>query len=413
MTIANPIDHCKPATQPWLRMLATAGLALCLVGCSTLGASGPSGGAIRSADETNFADTGIQIIDIDGQVVSQLAASSQSTRFSEVFDDPGISPLAIGRGDVLDVVIWEAPPAVLFGATSSALQMGDTAQLSGAIPVAQTASIPQQMVGEEGVISVPFVGEVPVAGRQTAEVERTIVQALRGRAHDPQVVVRIARNATRTVTVIGEVAGSRQLPLTARGERLLDALAGAGGTRQPVDQTLLQLTRGTEVEAMPLLSVVNDPEQNVRLLPDDVVTVLHRPFSFVALGSVRSSAEVPFEGSGLSLAQALGRVGGLNDRRADIRGVFLFRMEEPESLGALLPPDAMRLPDGKVPVVYRLDMSEAASLFAIQQFEVRDDDVLYVSTAPGADLQRFVSTISGAAFSVIGIANAFSSSNNN
>ncbi|MEM6610584.1 MAG: polysaccharide export protein, partial [Pseudomonadota bacterium] len=126
---------------------------------------------------------------------------------------------------------------------------------------------------------------------------------------------------------------------------------------------------------------------------------------------VRGNAEVQFEGSGLTLAQALGRVGGLNDRRADVRGVFLFRLEEPEALGPLLSSDATRLPDGRVPVVYRLDMSEGASLFAIQQFAIRDDDVLYVSTAPGADLQRFVSTISAAAFSIIGITDAFAGSN--
>ena len=40
---------------------------------------------------------------------------------------------------------------------------------------------------------------------------------------------------------------------------------------------------------------------------------------------------------------------------------------------------------------------------------VRDDDVLYVSNAPGADLQKFLTTISNVAFSVIGITNALDS----
>ncbi|MEM1194987.1 MAG: polysaccharide biosynthesis/export family protein [Pseudomonadota bacterium] len=412
--MTSPLSNHHFDTQKgkWAVTLAAATFALSLAGCSTLGASGPSTGTVRDIGETNYSETGIQIVDIDGSVASQLAQYSQSSRFSEVFDDPGVPPLAIDRGDVIDVVIWEAPPAVLFGATASALQMADAAQPVSAPQVAQNATIPQQMVNEDGRITVPFVGEIPVVGKQPAEVERAIVKALRGKAHDPQVVVRVASNQTKTVTVLGEVAGSQRMPLTPRGERLLDALASAGGTRQPIDQTLIQLTRGVEVETMPLLNVIGDPLQNVRLSPDDVVTVLHRPFSFVALGSVRGSAEVPFEGSGLTLAQALGRVGGLNDRRADVRGVFLFRLEEPDALGPLLPPDATRLPDGRVPVVYRLDMSEGASLFAIQQFAMRDDDVLYVSTAPGADLQRFVSTISAAAFSIIGITDAFSSSNN-
>jgi len=131
----------------------------------------------------------------------------------------------------------------------------------------------------------------------------------------------------------------------------------------------------------------------------------------VALGAVRTSAEVRFDGAGLTLAQALGRVGGLNDNRADVRGVFVFRLEDPQALQTA-PESARRLPDGRVPVVYRLDLSDASSLFAIQEFAIRDDDVIYVSTAPGADLQRFVSTISAAAFSVIGVTNALSTNNN-
>jgi polysaccharide export outer membrane protein len=45
-------------------------------------------------------------------------------------------------------------------------------------------------------------------------------------------------------------------------------------------------------------------------------------------------------------------------------------------------------------------------LFAAQDFAIRDKDVLYVSNAPIADLQKFLSIVSSAAFSVTGINNA-------
>ena len=312
----------------------------------------------------------------------------------------------IGYSDILDIAIWEAPPAVLFGTSSG------SAGLSAGIEVVRQAGIPQQMVGEDGTVTVPFVGKVNVIGRKVGEVERAIRSSLSGRAHDPQVIVRLVRNETRTVTVLGEVAQSRRMPLSARGERLLDAVAGAGGPRNPVDRSIVQITRGANVVSMPLQRVVDDPAQNVQLFPDDVVTVLHQPFSFVALGAVRQSAEIPFDGSGVTLAEALGRVGGLNDGRADVKGVFVFRLEEQEAIGGGLSETARVTADGRVPVIYRLDLSDPASFFAMQDFDLRDDDVLYVSTAPGADLQRFVSTISSAAFSVIGITNALSTNNN-
>ena len=381
-------------------------LALLVAGCSSLGASGPSGGDVRSADTAAYQGEGIEIVELDSSAITRLGQYGRSSEFAEVFTGEVPSAELIGYGDVLDIAIWEAPPAVLFGATSAGSAMS-------AMPeTARSAPIPQQMVGEAGTVSVPFVGPIKVVGRKVDEVERAIVSSLRGRAHDPQAIVRLIRNETRTVTVLGDVAQSKRMALSARGERLLDAVASAGGTRNPVDRSIVQITRGSDVVSMPLARVVEDPAQNVQLFPDDVVTVLHQPFSFVALGSVRGSAEVPFDGAGLTLAEALGRVGGLNDARADVRGVFVFRLEEREALGEGLGEDVRTTADGRVPVIYRLDMSDPASLFAMQDFAMRDDDVLYVSTAPGADLQRFVATISSAAFSVIGITNALSTNNN-
>lgn len=400
------MDHEIPAWDRPLRAVGAGLLALALAGCSTLGASGPSGGDIRSAEAIDYRGEGIEIVDLDGAAVARLGQYGRASEFAEVFTQAAPSAELIGYGDVLDITIWEAPPAVLFGATSA------SNAITGVPETAKSASIPQQMVGEAGTVSVPFVGPIKVVGRKVDEVEQAIVSNLRGKAHDPQAIVRLIRNETRTVTVLGDVAQSKRMALSARGERLLDAVASAGGTRNRVDRSIVQITRGTDVVAMPLARVVEDPKQNVQLFPDDVVTVLHQPFSFVALGSVRGSAEVPFEGAGLTLAEALGRVGGLNDARADVRGVFVFRLEEREALGEGLGQGVRTTADGRVPVVYRLDMSDPASLFAMQDFAIRDNDVLYVSTAPGADLQRFVSTISGAAFSVIGITNALSSSNN-
>ncbi len=160
---------------------------------------------------------------------------------------------------------------------------------------------------------------------------------------------------------------------------------------------------------MPLERVINDPLQNVRLQPGDVVTVQHQPFSFVALGAVARNAEVPFEGGGITLAEALGRAGGLNDRRADVKGVFVFRLEDREALPMLAGPDVRTTRDGRVPVVYTLRMTDAASLFMMQDFRMRDGDVLYISTAPGVELERFLNTISSTAFSIVATGNAFDS----
>jgi polysaccharide export outer membrane protein len=262
------------------------------------------------------------------------------------------------------------------------------------------------MVNDAGTINVPFAGEVEVAGRTTTQVEKEIVARLAGRAHQPQAVVRMVQNEARNVTIVGEVGASRRVPITARGERLLDVLASAGGPRQPVSKTTVQLSRAGVTTSMPLDAIIRDPAQNIRVQPDDVVTVAFQPYSFIALGAVSQNAEVPFEGAGLTVAQALGRIGGLRVDSADIGGVFIFRLEDPAAVDPAILHDVRRMDDGRIPVIYRLNLREPASFFAAQSFAIRDDDLLYVSTALGADLQRFVSTISSVAFSTIAIGDA-------
>jgi polysaccharide export outer membrane protein len=157
---------------------------------------------------------------------------------------------------------------------------------------------------------------------------------------------------------------------------------------------------------MPLEEIIKDPRHNVMLQGDDVVTVLYQPYSFTALGAITKPAEFDFEATGVSVTQALGRIGGLRDDRADIRGVFLFRMEDPVALQGLVSPQDVRTPDGKIPVIYRFDLEKPANFFVAQRFRMRDKDILYVSTAPGVDLQRFVSVLSSTAFSIIGLGNS-------
>ena len=382
------------------RLILSALLAAVVAGCTSLGAAGPSSGQVRRIDGQDYAGEQIALIELNAQTGVQIAAVEQARTLARQIGDGGAAAAVIGPGDVLDIALWEAPPAVLFGG-------------GGAIPGleagAQNRAVVQQEVDAAGVISVPFAGPIAVSGRTPAEVERLIIARLAGRANDPQASVRLTQNVSRNVTVLGEVAGSRQVPLGPRGERLLDVIAAAGGARQPVHQTTVQVSRGGQSAVMALDAIIADPAQNIRMEPADVVTLLHQPYSFIALGAVARSAEIPFEGRGISLAQALARVGGLRDNKANIRGVFIFRLEDPAALSPEARGNVAATGDGRVPVVYRLDLSDARGFFIAQDFMIRDTDVIYISTAPGAELREFLSTVTSLAFSAIAIGNTISS----
>lgn len=363
-------------------------LTLALSACSIMPGAGPSSRTVDRAASQSVANADIKIIDVSDAVARQVIEAGRTAWFADALGDGYPVGSIIGKGDVLDIAIWEAPPAALFGAA------GGDARLASSSSTSRGTALPEQMVDSDGRITIPFVGRVQAAGRTPQQIAKAIDQALVGKAHRPQTIVRVLRNATTNVTVVGDVSGSARVPLTAKGERLLDVLAAVGGAKQPVGKTTIQITRGDRIASMPLEAVIKNPRQNIRLQPDDVVTALFQPYSFTALGAVGRNEEINFEGNGITLAQALGRVAGLQDQRADVKGVFLFRLEEPAALDPVMRESARTTPDGKVPVIYRVNLKDPASFFVAQSFPIRNKDVLFVSNAPFADIQKFVSVIS-------------------
>jgi len=366
-----------------------AGLALLLVsGCTATGLStavGPSRGAILKAGADQQI-TGMKIIPLTNVIAERLSKVTAIPGFAEVIGDAQPVGTVVGVGDSLEITIWEAPPALLFNSGAF-----DT-RIQSAMQTSRPGTFPETVVGPSGAITIPFAGQVPAAGRTLRQIEQNITSRLRGKANQPQVIVRIARNATANVSVVGEVGAAGRFPLTPRGEKLLDVIAQAGGTKQAVDRMTIQVTRGTTTATMPLQAVVRDARQNIVLERDDIVTALYQPNSFVVLGAAGSNQEVRFEGVGLTLSQALGRVGGLQDMRADPKGVFLFRWESAERVAGLINPPVSPT-DGPIPVIFQVNLKQPETLFAAQNFAMKNGDVIFISNSPASDLQRFVSLI--------------------
>ena len=383
--------------MPAFRRLAVAACVSLLSACSQFPASGPNTKTIQESSQAtgNEVPPGvIQIVDINESTVKQLLDRQTQAQFSQTFGAGAAPTQIIGAGDVLEVTIWETPPAALFGVPA------DPRTATASTPT----TLPPQMVDREGFIGVPFAGRLRAAGTTPDGLAASVAKALKGKANQPQVLVRVVQNVSSMVTVVGEVNANVRMPLTAGGERLLDALAAAGGVRQPVSKMSLQLTRGTRYETMPLEAVIRDPGQNIPLQPGDVVTALFQPLSFTALGATGRQDEVPFEAQGISLAQAMGRIGGVLDNRSDPRGVFIFRFEQKSTLDWPQQPVAVT-PDGRVPVVYRLDLSDPRSFFAMQGFTMHNRDLVYVSNAPAAELQKFLNVVFSAVYPVVNLIN--------
>lgn len=366
----------------WLVGLGTA----TLTGCVQLPTAGPPARDVLQLAQppADSPALPIPVIEVDTALAHRLASRPAGRPFAELAGAPPVT--RIGAGDALEISLWEAPPATLFGGT---------APEPGGLATTRQTTLPEQVVDDSGLLQVPFVGSVQARDRTPAEIAADITERLRGKAHQPQVLVRQTRHGASRAAVVGEVANSLRLPLGPSGERLLDALASAGGVRQPVHKITLQLSRAGQTLQMPLEAVIRDPQQNIALQPGDVLTALHQPHAFTVLGATGRNDELAFEAQGISLAQALARAGGLNDQRASPAGVFIFRFEPPQALD--LPaggPVPVRASDGRVPVVYRLNLQDPRNFFAAQHFPVQDRDLLYVSNAPASEIQKFLGLVS-------------------
>lgn len=382
--------HVTHSPHRFLTGLVLSTLVL-LAACNSLPTSGPSARQIEGSAGVAAA-AAIQIVDVDDAVARKLLSERSQRLFSETLGDAPVRFGGIGPGDSLEINIWEAPPATLFGAASADARSGSAA--------AHATTLPEQVVDRDGFVTVPFAGKIQVAGKQISAIEADIAKRLVAKANHPEVLIRQTRNLSSTVTVVGEVSASVKFPLTPAGERLLDALAAAGGTRQPVNKMTVQVSRGTSFFSLPLETVIRDPLQNVPLHAGDVVTAIFQSLSFTALGATGKNEEVNFEAQGISLAQALARAGGLQDSRSDPQGVFIFRMEAADALAWPRQP-VMTTPDGLVPVVYRIDLRNPSSFFVMQSFAMNNKDVLYVSNAPAAELQKFLNLVFSVAYPLL------------
>jgi polysaccharide biosynthesis/export protein len=373
--------------------------ALLLPGCAGfLPTIGPSRSVIDDAKPQPNA-AAIQIVDIDDTVTRQLLAQRELRLFSETLGNKPIASRTVGPGDMLEVSIWEAAPATLFGT----VPVGNTgAMTSVGIATSHATTLPDQPIDDEGFILVPFAGRIPAAGKTLTAIEAEIVSRLKAKANQPEVLVRMTRNFSSNATIVGEVNSSTRVPLVPGNERLLDALAAAAGVRQPVNKMTIQVTRADNVYSLPLETIIRDPRQNVPLQPGDVVTALFQPYSFTALGATGKNEEVNFETQGISLAQALARSGGLIDSRSNARGVFIFRFEPKAALTWPHNP-VMTTAEGMVPVAFRIDLSDPASFFAIQSFPIENRDILYVSNAPITEVQKFLNVLFSVAYPILAV----------
>jgi polysaccharide export outer membrane protein len=366
-----------------VRALLLCGAAA-LSACSTVPSGGPSRQAVFDVGtQTNSPFLLVQLSDF---VIQELAHFPGPSLYGRFGDYRAAVEQHIGVGDTVGITIFEAAAGGLFSQPVAAGATGS-----------HSAVIPKQLVQRDGAITVPYAGRVQVAGLTPQAVEKTIVERLTGKAIEPQVIVSLSRNIASSVTVSGEVLKGARIPLSARGDRLLDVIATAGALNAPAHETFVELGRDGRVVRVPFQTLMANPKENIYARPGDTLTLIHYPLTFTAVGATMRNSVIKFDAAGISLEEAIGKSSGLLDERADPEGVFVMRYE-PVSVVRNYPgltPQQAAL--NLVPVAYVIDMRDPKALFLARKFPMHDKDVLYVSNSPFSDLAKVLGLVNSIA----------------
>lgn len=389
MIAIDDVGRPRKVLSAFARILA-AGALLTLAGC-VVPSDGPlthevlSAGAEGKSYEIPQTKLIFDVVNVDQRVANSVSAASRhglSSTFG--FGGGGGTPV-IGIGDRLEVTIFEAGPDGLFSTAE---------RKSTTIPV---------IVQPDGHGQIPYVGSVRFAGMTIDSARATIVDALKAKAVEPDVIVSMAGNASRTVSVQGDVNKSGIIPLGLSGQHLSEVIAMAGGAAKPSYDTYVSLKRGGKTRSVLFQSIIDNPKDDIYVKPDDQIYLSYDPQTFAALGQTEKTGKIPFNAAKLSLVEAAALAGGGNVATADPKGYFVFRYEDENVYRNVVGDDRFRDliargmvadAEGRYPIVYRLDLGATQSYIVAQNFPVRNKDVVYLARHLATDLAKFLTIVS-------------------
>ena len=290
----NPVDS---GTKSRAASLLISMICTSLAACSFLPREGP----LAIDIEHQSVDHEYVIVDVDARIAHTLGGLHQIGFNNRFLRRSKAAPRStIGVGDVLAVTIWEAGEGGLFSNHTS-----------------KSATFPEVVVDQKGTISLPYAGVIKVASRTPQAVQKRIIKRLEGQAIRPQVMVTTVKNEHNTIVVNGDVAKPGRYPISLDGDRLLDVIASAGGTKFPARETYVTFIRGDKQAQQLVTNVIEDTSENIYVTRGDRIYLSHDPKRYTVLGAVTKPGIYVFQSARINVLEAVASAGGLLDSRAD------------------------------------------------------------------------------------------------
>ncbi|NPT41081.1 sugar ABC transporter substrate-binding protein [Paraburkholderia sp. 1N] len=262
------------------------------------------------------------------------------------------SAYKVGPGDVLQIVVWDHPEL--------AAALGQPAQNTKT-----TDAAPGFLIDENGDIQFPYAGNLHVAGKDVASIQKELHKRLSVVYQKPEVTVRVASFRNAQVYVDGEVRTPGAQSLNDIPMSLTSVINQGGGFSANADRSRVELIRNGVTYPLNVDDLIKRGRNpsDIYLQAGDIVRVASREDSGVyVMGEVNKPATIqPMRNGSLTLSQAISDSGSFDSNTSAPRQLFVIRNSTSDS-----------------PQVYHLDATSPVSMVLANQFELQPKDVVYV-----------------------------------
>lgn len=325
-------------------------LAVLLNGCVLAPGQHMSSSDFTRAGGSQSSD--VELIPITPKLLAMDRAAAVATAIPPALLAYQPSGYEIGAGDTLFITIWDHP------------------ELTSPAGAQQQTVANGRLVRSDGTLFYPYVGTLKVAGMTIEQLREAISNKLAKYIEKPQVDVSVVGYNSQRVLLQGAFLKTDPQPITAVPLTLAQALGTATINTQEADLSNLVLTRNGHDYHLDL-GALNSGQQvapDIYLQPGDR---LFLPYSdsreAYVVGEVTRPQAIPFKTGNLSLTQALGRAGGLDETTSKGKAVYVIRGAQ----------DLEKAPAK----VFQLDAHSPAAFALADGFKVQAGDVVFVGPA--------------------------------
>lgn len=358
-------------------IVALTSFALALSGCAL-----PRGAALQSeiVKNSESEDAQFAVYPVTKDLLPRFAKwprTGEVSRYSWIAKQKGPIGRVILPGDVINISVWDIDE-------NSVLTNREQ----------RVAQLQTMRVSTNGSVFVPYVGSVRVGGMTDANARDEIEKALATVSTSAQVQLTSEAGQRHAINVVSGVNSPGSFPLAERDMTVLTALSLSGGAKDIFQNPQIRLLRGNTTYAISLDKLLKSPSLDTTLRSGDKIVVAEDESYFLALGATGREELITFPKEHISALDAVSLIGGVNDSRANPKGVLVLREYGSRAVRS----DGIKGPEN-TRVVFIMDLTTADGLFSAGKFRIQPKDVVYATESP-VNNARTIFGLIGAAFGV-------------